>query len=72
MILMSLKLCSLWSLVKLGTALLRQPTPTLTTILHSANLLPRNLNLDRFVRREFLHRENHFFHFLTTVLRFVW
>ncbi|QCE02059.1 hypothetical protein DEO72_LG8g70 [Vigna unguiculata] len=72
MIVMPLMLCPWWSLVKLGTALVCEPSSTLTTILYHAELLPRNLNLDRLVRREFLHRENHFFHFLTTVLRCVW
>ncbi|KAG4399304.1 hypothetical protein AAZX31_08G203400 [Glycine max] len=66
MILMPLMLRSL---VKLATALVCEPTSTLTTILYYGNLLPRNLNLDRLVRREFLHQENHFFHFLTTMLR---
>ncbi|ESW07682.1 hypothetical protein PHAVU_010G150100 [Phaseolus vulgaris] len=69
MILMPEMLCSL---VKLGTALVCEPTSTLTTILYHANLIPRNLNLDRLVRREFLHPQNHFFHFLTTVLSCVW
>ncbi|KAK7389545.1 hypothetical protein VNO78_24685 [Psophocarpus tetragonolobus] len=60
------------SLVKLATALVCEPTSTLTTILYYGDLLPRTLNLDRLVRPEFLHQENHFFHFLTSVLRCVW
>nr|KYP54207.1 hypothetical protein KK1_000382 [Cajanus cajan] len=61
------------SLVKLATALVCEPTATVTTILYYGNLLPRNLvNLERLVRREFLHPENHFFHFLITMLRCVW
>ncbi|KAL2338085.1 hypothetical protein Fmac_012531 [Flemingia macrophylla] len=57
------------SLVKLATAMVCEPTATVTTILYYGNLLPRNLvNLERLVRREFLHQENHFFHFLITML----
>ncbi|MED6187001.1 hypothetical protein PIB30_072218 [Stylosanthes scabra] len=62
------------SLMKLTKSLMCEPTSTLTTILYYGNLLPRNLNnnLNRLVRPEFLHRENHFFHFLITILRCVW
>ncbi|AES86656.1 hypothetical protein MtrunA17_Chr4g0004511 [Medicago truncatula] len=60
------------SLMKLAKALVCEPTTTLTTILYYGNLLPRNLNLERLVRREFLHQENYFFHFLITMLRCVW
>ncbi|CAL5210703.1 unnamed protein product [Lathyrus oleraceus] len=69
MILMPLMLTSL---MKLAKALVCQPTSTLTTILYYGNLLPRNLNLDRLVRREFLQQENYFFHFLIAMLRCVW
>ncbi|KAK7294186.1 hypothetical protein RJT34_17071 [Clitoria ternatea] len=60
------------SVVNLGTSLVCEPTATLTTILYYGNLLPRDLNLERLVRREFIHQENHFFHFLITMLRCVW
>ncbi|KAL1292877.1 hypothetical protein HN51_053433 [Arachis hypogaea] len=62
------------SLVKLARSLMCEPTSTLTTILYYGNLLPRNLNnnLNRLVRPEFLHQENHFFHFLIAILRCVW
>ncbi|WJX48886.1 hypothetical protein P8452_35390 [Trifolium repens] len=69
MILMPLML---GSLVKLTKALVCEPTTTLTTILYYGNHLPRNLNLERLVRSEFLHQENYLFHFLITMLRCVW
>ncbi|KAK7255356.1 hypothetical protein RIF29_28765 [Crotalaria pallida] len=59
----------LHSMVKLTTSLVCEPTSTLITILYYGNLLPRNLNLERFVRRDFLNQENYFFHFLTTMMR---
>ncbi|KAK7349177.1 hypothetical protein VNO77_06335 [Canavalia gladiata] len=69
MILMRLMMRSLLNLTK---GLVCEPAATLTTILYYGNLLPRDLNLERFVRREYLHQENHFFHFLITMLRCVW
>ncbi|CAL0325997.1 unnamed protein product [Lupinus luteus] len=62
----------LHSLVKLATSLFSEPTSTVITILYHGDLLPRNRNLGRFVRRDFLHPENQFFHFLITMMRCVW
>ncbi|RYR40798.1 hypothetical protein Ahy_A09g046548 [Arachis hypogaea] len=60
-------------IMKIARSLMCEPTSTITTILYYGNLLPRNLNnLNRLVRPEFLHQENHFFHFLITILRCVW
>ncbi|WJX87293.1 hypothetical protein P8452_69501 [Trifolium repens] len=58
------------SLVKLAKELVFEPITTLTTILYYGNLLPRNLNLERFVSSEFHHQENYFFQFLITMLSF--
>ncbi|KDO51240.1 hypothetical protein CISIN_1g036191mg [Citrus sinensis] len=56
------------SLVRLVTALVSQPSATVTTLLYYNNLLPRTLNLEPLVHREFLDRENYLFHFLINVL----
>ncbi|XWS19008.1 hypothetical protein CRYUN_Cryun32bG0093700 [Craigia yunnanensis] len=60
------------SLARLVTALAAQPTASVTTLLYYSNLLPRNLNLERLVRRELLDRENYLFHFLINFLRCFW
>ncbi|GAY51195.1 hypothetical protein CUMW_132410 [Citrus unshiu] len=60
------------SLVRLVTALVSQPSATVTTLLYYRSLLPRNLNLERLVHREFLDRENDLFHFLINVLTCFW
>ncbi|CAK7356681.1 unnamed protein product [Dovyalis caffra] len=60
------------SLVRLLSALVSQPTASVTTLLYYSNLLPRNLNLERLVRRELLDGENHLFHFLINFLRCFW
>ncbi|KAI5602578.1 hypothetical protein POPTR_001G181701v4 [Populus trichocarpa] len=60
------------SLVRLISALMSQPTASVTTLLYYSNLLPRNLNLERMVRRELLDEENHLFHFLISFLRCLW
>ncbi|CAJ2657318.1 unnamed protein product [Trifolium pratense] len=60
------------SVVKLAKELVFEPITTLTNILYYGNHLPRNLNLERLVSSEFLHQQNYFFHFLTTMLRCVW
>ncbi|KAG6665282.1 hypothetical protein I3843_02G128600 [Carya illinoinensis] len=57
------------SLVRLLTALVAQPAASVTTLLYYSDLLPRNLNLERLVRTEFLDRENYLFHFLINILR---
>ncbi|KAL3598433.1 hypothetical protein D5086_006351 [Populus alba] len=38
-----------WSLVRLISALMSQPTASVTTLLYYSNLLPRNLNLERAI-----------------------
>ncbi|KAF9690016.1 hypothetical protein SADUNF_Sadunf01G0152100 [Salix dunnii] len=60
------------SLVRLIGAMMSEPTASVTTLLYYSNLLPRNLNLERLVRREFLDEENHMFHFLISFLRCFW
>ncbi|KAG2722949.1 hypothetical protein I3760_02G150800 [Carya illinoinensis] len=60
------------SLVRLLTALVAQPAASVTTLLYYSDLLPRNLNLERLVRTEFLDRENYLFHFLINILRCFW
>uniref|UniRef100_A0A6N2KX30 Uncharacterized protein n=1 Tax=Salix viminalis TaxID=40686 RepID=A0A6N2KX30_SALVM len=60
------------SLLRLISSLVSQPTASVATLLYHSNLLPRNLNLDRLVRREFLDEENHLFHFLISLLRCFW
>ncbi|KAL9274254.1 hypothetical protein AKJ16_DCAP25821 [Drosera capensis] len=57
------------SLVRLVSSLVHDPTAALTTLLYYGDLLPRNLNLERLVRRDLLHEENYLFHFLINVLR---
>ncbi|KAG5248690.1 hypothetical protein OIU76_004620 [Salix suchowensis] len=61
-----------WSLVRLIGALMSQPTASVTTLLYYSHLLPRNLNLERLVRRELLDGENHLFLFLINFLRCLW
>ncbi|KAI9110345.1 hypothetical protein K1719_018787 [Acacia pycnantha] len=62
-----------WPLVSLVRALMSEPIGSLTTMLYSGNLLPRNLNnLDRFVRPELLHPHNYFFHLIVSFLKFFW
>ncbi|KAI4355652.1 hypothetical protein L6164_004402 [Bauhinia variegata] len=60
------------SLVKLVSAVMREPTASVTTMLYYSNQLPRNLNLERFVRHEFLRQDGLFFHFLIGMLRCLW
>ncbi|KAE9616155.1 hypothetical protein Lalb_Chr04g0262731 [Lupinus albus] len=62
----------LHSMVRLATSLVYEPTSTLVTILYYGDLLPRNLDLGRFVQHDFHSRENYFFHFLTNIIRCVW
>ncbi|XWS11910.1 hypothetical protein CRYUN_Cryun37aG0045700 [Craigia yunnanensis] len=69
---MSLMPLMVRSLARLVTALVAQPAASVTTLLYYSNLLPRNLNLERLVRRELLHRENYLFHFLINLLRCFW
>ncbi|KAL9350697.1 hypothetical protein Peur_020909 [Populus x canadensis] len=61
-----------WSLVRLISALMSQPTASVTTLLYYSNLLPRNLNLERLVRPELLDGENRLFLFLIDFLRCLW
>ncbi|PON34987.1 hypothetical protein PanWU01x14_339980 [Parasponia andersonii] len=60
------------SLVRIVTALVAQPAATITTLLYYSDLLPRNLNLERLVRHEFLAPRNYMFHFLVNFLRCFW
>ncbi|KAM3699807.1 hypothetical protein ACB098_05G052500 [Castanea mollissima] len=60
------------SIVRLLTSLVSQPAASVTTILYHSGLLPRNLNLERLVRTEFLDRENYMFHFLINMMRCFW
>ena len=60
------------SLVRLLTSLMAQPTASVSTLLYYSDLLPRNLNLERLVRTEFLDRENYLFHFLINIMRCFW
>ncbi|GLU22192.1 hypothetical protein SLE2022_382850 [Rubroshorea leprosula] len=67
--LMPLKLRSLTGLV---TEMVAQPAGFVTTLLYYSDLLPRNPNLERLVRRELLYRENYLFHFIISILRCFW
>uniref|UniRef100_A0A2C9UYJ1 Uncharacterized protein n=1 Tax=Manihot esculenta TaxID=3983 RepID=A0A2C9UYJ1_MANES len=60
------------SLVKLLMILMSQPAASLTTLLYYSNHLPRNLTLERLVRRELLHEENYLFNFLISILSCFW
>ncbi|KAI7985650.1 hypothetical protein LOK49_LG14G01894 [Camellia lanceoleosa] len=60
------------SLARMMSGMVTDPTATITTLLYCSDLLPRNLNLDRLVRPDLLHRENYLFHFLITILRCFW
>ncbi|GAB4850188.1 hypothetical protein Ancab_029482 [Ancistrocladus abbreviatus] len=57
------------SLLRLISSIVYDPTAALTTLLYYSDLLPRNLNLERLVRRDLLDQENYLFHFLINVLR---
>ncbi|KAJ8773475.1 hypothetical protein K2173_004305 [Erythroxylum novogranatense] len=69
---MSLMPLMLKSLVRLLLPLVSQPAASVTTLLYYSDLLPRNLNLERLVRGELLHPENHLFHFLVNIMRCFW
>ncbi|EOY26774.1 hypothetical protein SCA6_019494 [Theobroma cacao] len=56
-------------LARLLTALVAHPAASVTTLLYYSDLLPRNLDLERLVRRDLLDRENYLFHFLINLLR---
>ncbi|KAL4310955.1 hypothetical protein GQ457_01G038030 [Hibiscus cannabinus] len=60
------------TVARLVTPLVRQPAASLTTMLYYSHLLPRNLNLERLVRRELMCPENYLFHFLINLLRCFW
>ncbi|KAJ4718145.1 putative Transmembrane protein [Melia azedarach] len=60
------------SLVRLVIVLVSEPAASITTLLYYSNLLPRNLNLERLVRRELIDRDNHLFNFLINFLRCFW
>ncbi|KAK1407494.1 hypothetical protein QVD17_39110 [Tagetes erecta] len=52
------------------------PTATVTTILHSSHLLPRDLSVDlqrrRLIRHELLHHHNFLFKIIVNVLACFW
>ncbi|KAK4395259.1 Purine permease 3 [Sesamum angolense] len=48
--------------------LVAQPAATLATVLYYSGVLPRNLNLDRFVQHELLEPDNFLFRFLVYFL----
>ncbi|XVE88908.1 hypothetical protein DITRI_Ditri19aG0106700 [Diplodiscus trichospermus] len=60
------------SLARLVTAIVAQPAASVTTLLYYSNLLPRNPDLERLVRRELLDPENYLFHFLINLLGCFW
>ncbi|GFP81880.1 hypothetical protein PHJA_000331300 [Phtheirospermum japonicum] len=62
----------LQSVVKTTAFLVSRPAATLTTLLYYSGLLPRNLNLDRFVHPELIEPDNFIFHFLIHFLRCFW
>ncbi|PIN19284.1 hypothetical protein CDL12_08033 [Handroanthus impetiginosus] len=49
-----------------------QPVATLATLFYYSNVLPRNLNLNRFVRHDLIETRNFLFHFLIHFLRCFW
>ncbi|KAL8458227.1 hypothetical protein ACS0TY_035929 [Phlomoides rotata] len=60
------------SVVKTTASMVSQPAATLTTLLYCSDLLPRNLDLNRFVQHELLVPQNFLFHFLVRFLRCFW
>ncbi|KAL1538359.1 hypothetical protein AAHA92_27115 [Salvia divinorum] len=60
------------SVAKTVGFMVAQPAATMTTLLYYSDLLPRNLNLDRFVEHQLLVPENFLFHFLVNFLRTFW
>lgn len=60
------------SLARLVIPLVEEPVASVSSILYYSRLLPRNLNLERLVRSEFLHPENYLFHFLINILTCFW
>ncbi|KAL9232070.1 hypothetical protein vseg_007216 [Gypsophila vaccaria] len=57
------------SLVRLVSSLASDPMAAVSTLLYYSHLLPRHLNLERFIRRDLLHPNNYLFHFLINFLR---
>ncbi|GMI82071.1 hypothetical protein HRI_001876400 [Hibiscus trionum] len=60
------------SVARLLTTLVVEPAASITTLLYYSDLLPRNLNLERLVRRDLVEPENYLFHFLINLLRCFW
>ncbi|WCJ42454.1 hypothetical protein M5689_023262 [Euphorbia peplus] len=60
------------STARLLTSLIREPVASVTTLLFYSELLPQNSVLERLVRHDLLHEDNHFFHFLISFLRCFW
>lgn len=60
------------SLCRLLSAFIRRPAAAMTTLLHESNLLPHNLNLERFIEEDLLDAENYLFHFIINMLRCLW
>ncbi|KAG9450200.1 hypothetical protein H6P81_010165 [Aristolochia fimbriata] len=69
---MSLVPILLRSLVRLVWSLMQRPAASVTTILYYSDLLPRDTNLERLVRTELLHHQNHLFRFVINMLRCFW
>nr|ABK25611.1 unknown [Picea sitchensis]ABR17387.1 unknown [Picea sitchensis] len=60
------------SLCRLLSAFIWRPAAAMTTLLHESNLLPHNLNLERFIEEDLLDSENYLFHFIINMLRCLW
>ncbi|KAM5579012.1 hypothetical protein ABKV19_009014 [Rosa sericea] len=75
LITMLLRRVMLGSMASVVTALVARPAATITTLLYYSDVLPRNFDsrrLERLVRRDYLVRDNYFFHFLVNFLRCFW
>ncbi|GLJ25645.1 hypothetical protein SUGI_0491310 [Cryptomeria japonica] len=69
---MSLFPLLLRSLCKLLAAFIQRPTAAMATLLYESNLLPRSLNMERFVAQDLLEEDNYLFHFVIRMLRCLW
>ncbi|WCJ40737.1 hypothetical protein M5689_021645 [Euphorbia peplus] len=69
---MSLMAMMLRPSMRMVIMLVSQPIASLTTLLYYSNLLPRNLNLNRYIRREYVDEDNLLFNFLVIFLRCLW
>ncbi|KAK9666172.1 hypothetical protein RND81_14G166400 [Saponaria officinalis] len=57
------------SVVRLVRSLVSDPMATVSTLLYYSHLLPRHLNLERYIQSDLLHPHNYLFHFLINFLR---